>query len=64
MIHTKFRGNRSTDSGENGFTIYGSGDHLGHVASIMLMKIHFMYLKVYIQSLVENGSMVYEKSMF
>ena len=35
MLHTKFRGNRSTGSGEEDFyrvfTIYGRGGHLGHV---------------------------------
>ena len=34
MIHAKFRGNRPVGSGEDfrrDFTIYGQGDHLGHV---------------------------------
>ena len=34
MLHTKFRENRSTGSGEDDFkvfTIYGHGGHLGHV---------------------------------
>ena len=34
MLHTKFRGNRATGSGEDFegfFTIYGHGGHLGHV---------------------------------
>ena len=35
MLHTKFRGNRLTGSGEEEFlrvfTIYGRGGHLGHV---------------------------------
>ena len=39
MLHTKFRGNRPAGSGEEDFlwvfTIYGRGDHLGHVTSIM-----------------------------
>ena len=39
MLHTKFRGNRSNGSGEEDFlrvfNIYGHGDHLGHVTSIM-----------------------------
>ena len=33
MLHTKFRGNRSTGSAEDFlrvFTIYGHGGHLGH----------------------------------
>ena len=34
MLHTKFRGNRPTGSGEDifrVFIIYGRGGHLGHV---------------------------------
>ena len=35
MLHTKFRGNRPSGSGEEDFlrflTIYGHGGHLGHV---------------------------------
>ena len=38
MLHTKFRGNRPTGSGEEDFlvvfTIYGRGGHLGHVTWI------------------------------
>ena len=37
-LHTKFRGNRSTDFGEDdfwrSFTIYWGGSHLGHVTQI------------------------------
>ena len=37
MLHTKFRGNQSTGSGEEDFlkdfTIYGRGGHLGHLTS-------------------------------
>ena len=36
MLHTKFRGNWSTGSGE---------DNLGHVTSIMLIRFHFHVLK-------------------
>ena len=45
MLHTKFRGNRPTRSGEDFlrvFTIYGRGGHLGHVTSIMLINFHFI----------------------
>ena len=45
MLHTKFPGNRSTGSGEEdfkGFTIYGHGNHLGHVTSIMSPNFHFL----------------------
>ena len=38
MLHTKFRENRPTGSGEEDFlsvfTIYGRGGHLGHVTQI------------------------------
>ena len=52
MLHTKFCGNWSTGSREEGFrtvfTIYGNGSHLGHVTSI-----NSLYLKAYTQNLVE-----------
>ena len=44
MLHTKFRGNRPAGSGEDFykvFTIYGHGDHLGHVTTIMSSDFHF-----------------------
>ena len=49
MLHTKFRGNRPAGSGEKDFwrvfTIYGHGDHLGHVTSIMSSDFHFLVLE-------------------
>ena len=46
MLHTKFRGNRPSCSGEEDFlrvfTIYGRGGHLGHVTSIMSCDFHFL----------------------
>ena len=47
MLHTKFRGNRPTGSGEEDFwrifTIYGRGGHLGHVTWISRsnLKCHY-----------------------
>ena len=45
MLHTKFRGNRPTGSGEEDFwrvfTIYGRGGHLSHVTSIMSSDFRF-----------------------
>ena len=39
MLHTKFRENRPTCSGEEDFrmifTIYGRGGHLGHVTQML-----------------------------
>ena len=45
-------------------TIYGHGSHLGNVTSITLMNFHFIFLKAYIQNLVENGPVASEKSKF
>ena len=46
MLHTKFRENRTTSSGDEDFwrvfTIYGHGGHLGHVTSIMFSDFHFL----------------------
>ena len=46
MLHTKFRGNRPTGSGEEGcrrvFTIYGHGGHLGLLTRIMSSDFHFL----------------------
>ena len=46
MLHTKFRENRPTGSGEEDFrrvfTIYGHGGHLGHVTSTMSSDFHFL----------------------
>ena len=46
MLHAKFRGNRSADSGEEefqrAFTIYGHCGHLGHVTSIISSDFHFL----------------------
>ena len=43
MLHTKFRGNRPTRSGEEGFrrvvTIYGRG---GHGTRILSSNFHFL----------------------
>ena len=45
MLHTKIRGNRPTDSGEDFwrvFIIYGRGGHLGHVTSNLSSDFHFL----------------------
>ena len=48
MLHTKFRGNLPTGSGEEDFlvvfTIYGRGGHLGHVIWILRSIFRFPYL--------------------
>ena len=69
MLHTKFSGNRHTRSGEENFEefspyAYGHGGHPGHVTSIMSSNIQFLYLKAFIQNLVQNGTAVFEKIWF
>ena len=45
--------------------MYGHAGHLGHITSIMLINFHFhVYPKAYIQNLVKNGPVNYEKSKF
>ena len=67
MLHTKFHGNQPASSGEDFFkvfTIYGHGGHLGNVTSIMLTNFVFLYLKAFIQNLVQKGTVVSEKVWF
>ena len=67
MLYTKFRGNRPAGSGEdflNVFTIYRRGSHLGHVTSIISSDFHSLYMKAFIQSLVQIGTVVSEKIQF
>ena len=46
MLHIKFQENRPARSEEEDFlkvfTIYGHGDHIGHVTRIMLINFHFL----------------------
>ena len=45
MLHTIFRLNWSTGSVKDyvgAITIYGHGDHLGHVTCIMMINFHFL----------------------
>ena len=47
------------------FTIYGRGCHLGHVTSIMSSDFLIsLYLKAFIQSLIQIGTVVSEKIQF
>ena len=68
MLHIKFHGNRPAGSGEKDFfkvfTIYVHGGHLGHVTSITLTNFISLYLKAFIQNLVQNGTVVSEKIWF
>ena len=49
MLHTKFRENRSTGSGEEDFlkvfTIYGHGGHLGYVTWTIYINFRFPLAK-------------------
>ena len=42
MPHTKILGNQPAGSGEDVFTIYRHGGHLGHMTSIMSSDFHFL----------------------
>ena len=60
MLHTKFRGNPPAGSGEDfkGFLpyiIYGHGDHLGHVTSIMSSDFHFLVLESFQKKLFRSA---------
>ena len=46
------------------FTIFGRGGHLGHVTSIMSQIFLSLYLKAFLQSLVQIGTVVSEKIHF
>ena len=46
------------------FTIYEYGGHLGHLTSIILINFHCHVPKTYIQNLVKNGPVVFEKGKF
>ena len=67
-IHTKFRGNLPSGSGEKDFgrvfTIYGHGGHLDHVTSIISINFHFHVPKSLHKNLIKNCPVVSEKSMF
>ena len=68
MLHNKFRGNQPAGSREDlgrVFTIYGHGGHLDHVTSIILIYIFIsMYLKLYIQILVQMAKWFLRKECF
>ena len=67
MLHTKFRGNQPSGSGEDllkGFTIYGHGGHLGHVTSIMSSDFYFLVLESFLTKFVQINTVVSEKIWF
>ena len=47
-----------------GFLAYGLGGHLGHLTSIMSSDFISLYLKAFIQNLVQIGTVVSEKMLF
>ena len=55
MLHTKFRGNRPA----------GSGEDIQRVFTVCWHQIFIsLYLKAFIQNLVQIGKVVYEKILF
>ena len=50
MLHTKFRGNRPTGSGEEDFlkvfAIYSHGGHLGHVTLTIYINFRSPFLRM------------------
>ena len=68
MLHTKFRGNRPTGSGELDFlrifTIYWHGGHLGHVTSIMSSDFQFLVPESFHTKFGSNQHVVSEKIQF
>ena len=69
MLHTKFRGNRPAGFREQDFFI-GSLPYMGMAAILVMWPaschqiFSFLYLKVFIQSLVQIGKVVSEKIRF
>ena len=49
---------------ERVLTIYGRGSHLGHVTSIMSSDFHLLYLKAFVENLVQIGIVFSEKIRF
>ena len=67
MLHSKFSGNRIAGSGEDFlrvFTIYGHGGHLGLGPASCHQIFIALYLKAFIQNLVQIGTVVSEKIGF
>ena len=68
MQHTKFHGNQPAGSGEEDFlrvfTIYGHGDPLGHVTSIMSSDFYFLVPESFHKKMVQIGKVVSEKIRF
>ena len=66
MLHTKFRENWPTGSGEEDFrrvfTIYGRGGHLGHVTSIMSSVLFFFCFLLWFNVPVNNFSVMLRRS--
>ena len=61
MLYTKFRGKEDF---RRTFTIYGRGGHIGHVTSIIHQIFISLYLKAFIQNLVQIGTVVSMKIHF
>ena len=64
MLHTKFRGNRPADSGEDSKGFYHMWACLGHGNSIMPSDFHFLVPESFHKNLVQIGKVVSEKIRF
>ena len=68
MLHTKFRGNWPTGSGEEDFvvvfTIYGRGGHHGHVTWILRSNFRLPYQWMLHIKFQLDGPAVSEKKIF
>ena len=65
MLHAKFHGNQPAGSGEEDFlmvfTIYGHGNHLGHVTRMPSIHFRFPYpMRPHIKKLALIGQAVSE----
>ena len=57
---------------DHGYTVSSPGEPAAQLslkptictAAIMVMNVHFLYLNAYIQNLVTNGPVVYDKRKF
>ena len=66
MLHTKFLGNQSVDSGDfcRVFTIYGRGGHLGYATSIMSSNFHFLVPESFHTKFGSKRHSIFEKIRF
>ena len=68
ILYTKFQGNWSNGSGEEGFlndfNIYGHGSHTCHVTKLVFTNFHSLVPKSFPMKFGSNGLVVSDKSKF